>query len=611
MDEQAKKKHKKLVFWIVFPICWTLLSAVIIFYMDFANGPLIWFILELLVLVGLFVARVLMANKKKRYKLLTWGVFVLLTVAILSFDQPKHIRKSAAYYANPVLIEKPLTVSGGKVQGFYSEDKKVEIYAGIPYAKAERWKEPVEADKWSGVRDGTYFGPMAMQGGPYPQVIVAENLYLEGKWKPNYLETPIQEKEEGGLYLNIWKPNTTETNLPILMFIHGGSLKNGSGAFEDYNGEAMAHKGVIMITIQYRLGVFGYFAHPDLKKESKNHTTGNYGLLDQIAALNWINKNAANFGGDKNNITIAGESAGSSSVSALCTSPLAAGKFKRAIGESSSLVIQRPHHTYRSLKDAYSVGKSIMKEFRCSSIDELRKVPAAKLVRTKFKNEEMTCDGYALTKDPYQVYLEGNNNEEFLLNGYNVKEADPFVMIQYLLSPTNKANIKGRLELVFGEKYAEKIYKLYEKKIEKNAVEAINEIVSVAYFMFPHDSWTKMALSSPKTSTVYRYQFTKENGYMGTIHSGEMVYAYGNIDKQGKLSDYDESDRKLEKIMLNYWANFVKTGNPNGAGLPTWDEYTTMGDGVMELGTNVGKIPDKYTKLYKILYEYDNEKVTA
>ena len=606
-----KQKKKHLAFWIIFPICWTLLSSVIIFYMDFANGPLVWFILELVLLVGLFVARVLLLNSKKRFKLITWGAFVVLTIGVLCFDKPGYYKKSAAYYDNPVLVETPLTLTRGKVQGFYTEDKQVEVYAGIPYAKAERWKEPQEADKWSGVLDGTYFAPRSMQAGPYPQVQVAEDLYLERKWKPNYLQTRIQEKEEGGLYLNIWKPHTTETNLPILMFIHGGSLKNGSGAAEEYNGEAMAHKGVIMITIQYRLGVFGYFAHPDLKKESPNHTTGNYGLLDQIYALKWIHENAANFGGDENNITIAGESAGSSSVSALCSSPLVplVGGFKRAIGESSSLVYQNVHHTYRKLKDAYKIGKDIMKEFRCSSIDELRKIPAERLVKTGYKNEEMTCDGYALTKDPYKVYLAGENNEEALLNGYNVKEADPFVMIQYLLSPTNKSNIKGRLAEVFTEKYAEKICNLYKKEIEKSAFDAMNEIVSVAYFMFPHDSWTKMALASPKTSTVYRYQFTKENNYMSTIHSGEMVYAYGNIDKQGRLEDYDASDRKLEKIMLNYWANFVKTGNPNGPGLPTWDEYTAMGQPVMELGTNVGKIADKYTKLYKILYEYDNEKL--
>ena len=601
-----KKKNKHLVFWVIFPIGWTLLSALIIFYMDLLNGPLIWFILELLVLVGLFVARVLMMNKKKRYKALVWGCFVLITTSFLCFDQPSYYKKSAAYYDNPIMIEQPLQLSKGKVRGFYSEDKKVQIYAGIPYAKANRWEEPQEYDAWTGVRDGLYFGPRSMQPYQYPQVSVLSDIYSEKKWKPNYLQTKMHEKEEGGLYLNIWKPNTTETNLPILMFIHGGSLTNGSGADEQYNGEAMAHKGIIMITIQYRLGVFGYFAHPQLKKESLNHTTGNYGLLDQIFALNWINKNAANFGGDKNNITIAGESAGSSSVSALCATPLASGKFRRAIGESSSLVVEHVPHTYRALKDAYEVCKNIMKEFHCDTIEELRKIPASKLVKTKYKNQEMVCDGYALPKDPYLIYKEGGNNEEALLHGYNIKEADAFVMMQYLLSQTNKRNIKGRLEAVFGEKYTKKIMDLYKNQIEKNAFNAMNEITSVAYFMFPHDSWSKMALNNG--TKVYMYQFTKENGYHGTFHSGEMIYAYGNIDKTNRPDDYDAGDKKLEKIMLNYWANFIKTGDPNGSGLPTWSEYTHNGDDIMELGEHVGKIPEKYTKLYNLLYKYSKEK---
>lgn len=601
-----EKKKKHLVFWILFPIGWTLLSAIIIFYMDFANGPLIWFILELLVLAGLFVARVLLMNKKKRYKAIMWVSFVAITTAFLLFDQPSYYKKSAAYYDNPVAIETPLQTTKGKVRGYYSEDKKVQIYAGIPYAKAGRWEEPQEYDTWSGVRDGLYFGPMSMQPGPHPQVEVAKDMYAERKWRPNYLQTKLMEKEEGGLYLNIWRPNTTETNLPILMFIHGGSLTNGNATTEDYNGEAMARKGIVMITIQYRLGVFGYFAHPSLKKESPNHTTGNYGLLDQIAALNWINDNAINFGGDKNNITIAGESAGSSSVSAICSSPLAAGKFKRAIGESSSLVVESVPHTYRGLNDAYDVAKNIMKEFNCDSIEALRKIPAEKLVKTKFKNQEMVCDGHALPKDPYQIYKEGNNNEEALLNGYNVREADPFVLLQYMLAATTKNNIKQRLVNMLGEKYAGKVYDLYKKQIEEDPAKALNEISSVGFFMHPHDSWSNMALNNG--TKVYRYQFTKENGYFGTMHAGEMVYAYGNIERTNRPYDYDESDMKLEKVMLNYWANFVKTGDPNGSGLTTWPEYTGSGDKVMELGEHVGLIPDKYQKLYKILYEYGKEK---
>ena len=606
---ENKKKH--IAFWISFPIGWSLLSAVLIFYFDLSNGPLVWFIFELIFLVTLFTLRVLFRDKKKWVKLTIWGGFIVLTISMMGFASPSTAKKSAAYYDNPVAIEQPLELNEGKVQGVYNEDKTVQIYAGIKYAQAERWKEP-QAYTWEGVHDGKYFAPKSMQPKSNQIVDSLMDIYSERKWRPNYLMKPIEERsEEDALSLNIWRPNTIETNLPILVFIHGGSLTNGSSSYEDYNGENVAKHGVIMITITYRLGVFGYFAHPDLRKESLNNTTGNYGLLDQIFALKWINSNATNFGGDKNNITIAGESAGSSSVSALCTSPLATGLFKRAIGESSSLVMRVPPHTYRTEETAYKVSENILKEFKCKTIEELRKIPAKKLVETKYKNSEMMLDGYALTKDPYQVYVEGSNNEEALLSGYNVKEADAFVIPNFLFSPTNKKNIKQRIADQTDQQCADAICELYKDEIENDAFSAINEIMSIYWFIMPHHVWSNMAVQSPKTFRVYRYQFTKENGYHGTYHSGEMIYAYGNIGLSKRQFAYDESDYALQETMLNYWVNFAKNGNPNGEGLPTWDEYKNNTDPVMELGENVGKIEDKYLKAYEIFEELQLRKVAS
>ena len=604
-----KNKKKHIAFWISFPIGWILLSAVLIFYFDLSNGPLVWFIFELIFLVTLFTLRVLFRDKKKWVKLTIWGGFIVLTISMMGLDSPSTAKKCAAYYDNPVAIEQPLELNVGKVQGVYNEDKTVQIYAGIKYAQAERWKEP-QAYTWEGVHDGKYFAPKSMQPKSNQIVDSLMDIYSERKWRPNYLMKPIEERsEEDALSLNIWRPNTTDTNLPILVFIHGGSLTNGSSSYEDYNGENVAKHGVIMITITYRLGVFGYFAHPDLRKESLNNTTGNYGLLDQIFALKWINNNATNFGGDKNNITIAGESAGSSSVSALCTSPLATGLFKRAIGESSSLVMRVPPHTYRTEEAAYKVSKNILKEFKCKSVDELRKIPAKKLVETKYKNSEMMLDGYALPKDPYQVYAEGSNNEEALLSGYNVKEADAFVIPNFLFSPTNKKNIKQRIADNTDQQCADAICELYKDEIEKDAFSAINEIMSIYWFIMPHHVWSNMAVESPKTQRIYRYQFTKENGYHGTYHSGEMIYAYGNLGLSERQFAYDESDYALQEIMLNYWVNFAKSGNPNGEGLPIWDEYKNNNDSVMELGENVGKIQDKYLKAYEIFEQLQLRKV--
>ena len=606
-----KNKDKHLLFWILFPIGWTLITAILIFYFDLANGPLVWFILELVFLAAFFAVRVLLKREKAWVRLISWGAFIVLTISIIALDKPHAKKKSAVYYENPVLVEDLLQLNEGKVQGVYNEDKSVRVYAGIQYAKAERWKEP-EAYTWEDTHDGTHFAPKSMQPKSNPMMDSLMDIYSEGRWRPNYLMKPLEERsEEKALSLNIWRPNTTETNLPILVFIHGGSLTNGSSSFEEYNGENVAKHGVIMITITYRLGVFGYFAHPDLKAESPNHTTGDYGLLDQIFALNWINNNASNFGGDKNNITIAGESAGSSSVSALCTSPLAAGLFKRAIGESSSLVMKVPPHTYRTEEKAYEVSKNILKEFKCKNIEELRKVPAEKLVETKFKNSEMMLDGYALPKDPYQVYAEGLNNEEALLSGYNVKEADAFVIPNFLLSPTNKNNIKQRVAEQTDEQCAEALCELYKDQIETDAFNAINDMMSVYWFIMPHHVWSNMALQSAKTQRVYRYQFTKENGYHTTYHSGEMIYAYGCLGISERQFAYDESDYALQDIMLNYWVNFAKTGNPNGGGLPTWEEYQNSTDGVMELGKNVGKIPDKYIKAYEILDQYQIRKAAS
>ena len=354
-----------------------------------------------------------------------------------------------------------------------------------------------------------------------------------------------------------------------------------------------------MVTVAYRLGVFGYLAHDELLAEGG--TTGNYGLLDQIKALRWVKENIAAFGGDPESITIAGESAGSSSVSAICVSPLAAGLFRYAIGESSSLVVEHgAPHTWRSLDEAKKVGAKVLKEFNCSSIAELRKVPAERLVKTATSNSGMCVDGYAFVEDPYETYVNHRNNEIALLNGHNVLEADAFVVPNYLFSPTNKNNIKERLVASFDEETANQIMTAYADKIEQDAFSAFNEIFSVYWFIYPHFSWSNAAYNAG--STVYRYQFTKENGYYGTYHGGEIVYAYGNLSRSTRQFAYNDSDRALSEKMVAYWTSFVKTGNP-GADWSAYDPSNPIA--VKELGVNLDMREDRYTKLYPILAEFN------
>lgn len=598
-----KKKH--LAFFIAFPISLILIILFLLFLYDLLNGPVVFFVIQLYVIVGLIFSSIFLINQKKRFRLIPWGIFVLLTTLLLGFSRPLTSRKSATFTDKFEKTE-VLTLANGKVQGAYTKDKEVEIYAGIPYAKPPigeyRWKETQPVENWEGIKDCTYFAPRSMQPSSSPIINTLVDIYSEKGWHPDYKMYTNDPLSEDSLYLNIWRPSHIEEPLPILVYIHGGSLTTGSSYSLDTNGETFAHNGVIMITISYRLGVFGYFAHEDLIDESINNTTGNYGLLDQIEALKWVNNNAAYFGGDKNNITIAGESAGSSSVSALCTSPLASGLFKRAIGESSSIVSEYPPHTYRSLNKAIETGNKIMKEMKCSSIEELRKIPASKLVNTQYDNSGMCVDGYALNKKPYEVYKEGNNNEEALLSGYNVKEADAFVVPNFLFNPTNKRNIKERLTNYFDEIAANEFMEAYKEEINKDAFSAFNEIISAYWFMQPHMDWSTLALNNGED--VYRYQFTKENGFHSTYHAGEIAYAYGNIDKLPQQFAFNKSDKELERIMVKYWTNFIKTGDPNCTCNPTWNKWTSVDDHIMELGANVGPIEEKAKKAYPILDAY-------
>ena len=598
-------KPGRIIFWISFPITTVVVTFLLVFYLDLANGPLALLPISLTVIAAFIVIRILLRNKKFVLRMIPTIALFLTFAIILPLAQPGVRVKSAAYYDNPVSTE-VLELANGKVQGVLSEDKSVEIYAGIPYAEAPtkelRWKEPVPVKNWEGIKNCGDFGPRAMQVDQSQVISSLVDIYASKAWKPNFARKYLEPMSEDCLNLTIWRPHNNKNDLPILVYIHGGSLTTGSASYEKYNGEEVAKKDVIMINIQYRLGVFGYFAHEQLAKESPNATTGNYGLLDQIEALRWINKNASYFGGDKTNITIAGESAGSSSVSALCSSPLASGLFKRAIGASSSIVVKTPPHTYRPMKEALKTGQQIMEEMNCSSIEEMRKLDAEKLLGTKYSNSSMTLDGYALKENPYDVYLHGNNNEEALLNGFNVLEADAFVIPTYLTDPTNKDNIHERLVKEFDELYASKIENLYKDKIEKDAFGAFNEIYSVYWFMHPHYSWRNLAYDNGVN--VYSYQFSKENGYYGTYHSGELVYAYNNFKKSGHEDCYDESDKKLGQTMLSYWTNFAKSGNPNAEGLPTWSLYNKTDSKIMELGKNVGPIKDPYSELYPIIDDY-------
>ncbi len=597
------EKQLHIFFWVLFPFAILLLSAVLVFYLDLANGPMYLLFLTIGLLALLTVSSIILVNKKMRWRLIPWGAFAIGVALVLTLAKPAVEVKSAAYYDNPVYVENSLTLANGEVRGIYNEDNTVDIYAGIPYAEAPvgglGWKDPQPVKDGEGVKDCSRFAARAMQNDGSAVMSSLVDIYAQKAWHPDFRMHPLQNMSEDCLYLNIWRPVEVD-NAPILVFIHGGSLESGSAAFEAYNGEAMAKKGVIMITIAYRLGVFGYLALPELAAESPNKTTGNYGLLDQIEALKWIYDNASCFGGDNTRITVAGESAGSSSVSAVCSTPLLRGSnvIARAIGESSSIVGEYPPHTFRPLKTAYEQGEKLKKEQGVSTLRDLRALSASKLVATKTTQTAMTLDGYALDMMPNDVYKLGLNNEKKLLHGYNVKEADAFVIPSFLFSPTDAGNIESRLAQYFDETTAKSIVTTYKSRIEKDAFSALNEIMSAYWFMYPHYQWSHLAAENGET--VYRYQFTKENGYYGTFHSGEMVYCYGNLKRIEKDFAYNEADYALSEAMVSYWSNFAKSGDPNATGLTDWPAYVNGVEDVFELGENIGLIDENYLDLYAI-----------
>ena len=549
--------------------------------------------LALLVVYGAVSVR-LLRNRRWYGKL---GAFVLLTallVGVFKLSEAPVRRRPAVAGKNPAATG-TVTVEQGRVAGVFTPDGAVEVYTGIPYAKPPvgelRWREPQDPEPWEGVLAADRFAPMAMQ-------VTHSNLYNSLYQLIGYHDYEIRLDDnftdaasEDALYLNIWCPAGEREKLPVLVYIHGGSLQTGQPWYADYSGEGLARQGVIAVNLGYRLGVFGFLADEELMAESPNGTTGNYGLLDQIKALEWVRDNIAAFGGDPDNVTLAGESAGSACVSALCTSPLAKGLFRRAIGESSTVTAPQPAHSYRSLDDALAAGRETKERFGAASIAEMRQLPAEQLAAAMDVNHHLCVDGYVLPCSPYEAYRRGLHNEEALLHGYNADEGTVFI----LFSMAKLSTYEGYVRTLFGD-YADEVLALYPAATDQQAKDNWREIYSAYFFSYGHYCWSRQAAASG--SPVYAYYFSKDNGRLGAWHSGEEVYLYHNIPASSRL--YDASDRVLSDVFSAYVVNFVKTGDPNGEGLPLW-ESTTDGAALQEMGVTVGPVRDKTLALYDIL----------
>lgn len=480
-----------------------------------------------------------------------------------------------------------VSVDGGIVRGTMKDG--LAVYKGIPYAAppvgAQRWKPPQKVVPWKGVWMADRFRAAC----PQPRI---------GNTGP--MDNRVGELSEDCLYLNVIAPKGE--NLPVMVWIHGGGFAIGWPGITNYSGENLARKGVVFVSIAYRLGVFGFLAHPELSAECPFGASGNYGIMDQIAALKWVKNHIAKFGGDPGNITIFGESAGGISVATLCASPLAKGLFRRAISQSGGAmtpadVIQPDGGGMRSLRRAEREGIAFAARMGVKSIAELRKIPAEKLLDdpSSAMGGFWTCqDGLVIAGDPRTLYRRGEFNDVDVLIGTNSNEGAMFYPERH-----DPVRYRASLEKRFG-KLSPEALKVYPADNEQIAARSARNVFRDTVFAWP--SWTWATLQSEKgKSKVYVYYFDQSQPIRsdgvkiaGASHGDEINYVFGHVGKNFNYQ-YTGDDRKLSEMMMTAWVNFAKTGNPEAPGLPGWPRYRNGKNTVMHFrnfGAELGPQPN-------------------
>lgn len=449
--------------------------------------------------------------------------------------------------------------ANGTLEGV--DESGVWAFKGVPFAAPPvgdlRWREPQPVANWTGVRKADQFGPRAMQ---LP-------IFSDMQFRSDGVS-------EDCLYLNVWTPAKSATDrLPVLVYFYGGGLVAGDGSEYRYDGESLARRGIVTLTVNYRLGKFGFFAHPELTRESPHKASGNYGFLDQVAALQWVQKNIAAFGGDPKRVTIAGESAGSYSVSAQMASPLAKNLIAGAIGESGSLL----GSPAVSLAEVEKMGVEIGEKIGAASLTALRAMPAQELLEATSKPEiprlPTMVDGYFFQKPPAQVYASGQQSHVPLLVGWNSQESG----YQGILGKEKltRANYASAVQKMYGAQ-AGPMLKVYNAATDADVEQVATDMAGDRFIGFGTWKWSDVHAKTGGKS-VYRYLYarprpqTREGGAAanGASHSAEIEYALGNLPTN-RVYDWQPEDFKVSEIMQLFFANFIKTGNPNGLGVPQW-----------------------------------------
>jgi para-nitrobenzyl esterase len=474
--------------------------------------------------------------------------------------------------------------ANGILQGSL-DDTGLRIFRGVAFARPPlgslRWQPPQPVESWQGVRSAERFGSRPMQLRPFGDM----NFRSEGI-------------SEDCLYLNIWTPAATEgEGLPVLVYFYGGGNIAGDSSEPRYDGAALARRGIVAVTVNYRLNIFGFFAHPELSAESPHSASGNYGYLDQAAALAWVQQNIAAFGGDPARVTIGGESAGSISVCAMMTSPLSRGMIAGAIGESGGLI--KPTLPPTPLAEAEQAGAALAQRLGAASLAELRAIPADELLQAvaDLGAQHFTgvVDGYCFPQAPVDILAAGEQARVPLLVGWNSEEMGYMALLGQA-APT-VANYRKVVAELYGDK-AEEVLRLYPAETDDEVPQAASDLAGDRFIAYSTWKWCDLHARTGG-QPVYRYLFCRPRPPMrpemgnavpglaggvvsgedaqalrlpparGAVHSAEIEYALGNLDTN-EVYAWTEEDHQVSQTMQAFFANFIQTGDPSGPGAPQW-----------------------------------------